>query len=192
MPLVSRAAITKRDRSYLLHWVLLKLTPLIPDLRRLALEQFPNVAFEEIGLCVDLTCWPMSVQLHPLQLAPNLHDRPELRTPRAMHFRNLALRRVQLGNGNATLLTILHNRKRGRSVQYAVVELDKNPPEAPLRSENSPRKFVLDSNHNPIAATRDNVDVILAGLNRVSRLQRKSIWSTGLLRSQVRAVMIHS
>lgn len=192
MPLVFRAAITKRDRSYLLHWVLLKLIPLIPDLRRLALEQFPNVAFEEIGLCVDLTCWPVSVQLHTLQLGPNQHENPELGTPRAMHFRNLALRRVQLGNANATMLTILHNRKRGRSVQYAVVELDKNPPEAPLRSENSPRKFVLDSNHNPIAATRDNVDVILAGLNRVSRLQHKSIWSPGLLRSQVRAVMIHS
>lgn len=176
LPLASRAAIPKKDKGYHLHWVLFQITPLIPDLRQLALTQYPAIPFEEISLIVALTRWPMRVLLRPLQLHPYTFEDAEGASPHAMHFWNLAKMRVDQGDVNTTIRSTYYNKRHGRGLQYAVVDLDKNPPEKTRRSEHSACKCVMDSNRNPIAAKWDVLDTIMEDLKR-DALEDKNVWS---------------
>lgn len=139
---------------------------------------------------MELDCWPMRVLLHPLQLGLHTQEIPELGMPHAVYFRNLAARRVEEGDINATMLTILCNTERGRNTTYAIVDLDKNPLVMPQRSANSTRASAVDLYNNPIASTRDDIDEVMEELIRIARLKRKNIWSPGLWREHVQAAII--
>lgn len=185
----AHAAISINDKSYLLHWVITQLSPLVPALRHTAHGQFPLIPFEKIGLYIDLRRRPATVLMHPLELGLYADKKRDRLTPHIMHFIDLAMKRVDQGNINATLLTIRCNDKRGVSVHYAIVDLDKNPLEAPQRNANSGRLCCQDGGGNLIVGMRDKIDLVIEELKRAAILEEKNIWSPGFLWTHVRAAL---
>lgn len=101
--------------------------------------------------------------------------------PGAMHYRTLALQRVERGDGEATMLTIRYDDGQGLSTKHFVVSLDKSLAVRAKMGWESQRESVLDESDLPLRAVPDDVDEIIAIIQKTATRRRSSVWTPGLI-----------
>lgn len=153
----------------------------IASIRQSAAKRFPDIPFEKIALYVDMANWPVQVAVHPLECVPYEGNVPDLDTPIATHYRNMALHRVERGQKDVTMLTICCEDGLYESTRHFVVSIDKSAIAREKSDWRSTRASVIDEYEDPMDAEPDFVDEIIELVQKTAGEPNVNIWKDGLI-----------
>lgn len=153
----------------------------IASIRQSAAKRFPDIPFEKIALYVDMAQWPVQVAVHPLECLPYEDIVPGTDTPIAMHYRSIALQRVERGQEDATMLMIYCEDGLYQSTRHFVVSIDKSAIAREKSDWRSTRASVIDEYEDPMDAEPDFVDEIIELVQKTAGDSNVNIWKDGLI-----------
>lgn len=180
--LVAHRSRTPRcDKNFLLYFALVQVRRHLPGIRRDAATRFPGVPFEKIALYARLLLWPMTVEMYPLENGRYGHHALKQDTRVAMHFRTLALQRVERNDSGATMLSLHYQDGHDWSTKFFVIRLDKAHVVQAEERWRSKRPSTVDANGASLEAIPDDVDEIIDIIERTAHRLRSSIWAPGLI-----------
>lgn len=170
---------SRRDKNYLLHWVLVQFQRKMAEERRDAANHRSTASLERMGIFADTTVWPIEFTTHPLEAGPGVQAIDLTHVPVAKHFRDVAAWKARHGMKSATLLTIRTNEGQGAPKQFFIIHLAET---GHSRGQSARYMSMLDT-------SGDGVDEILECVRTTAEKKKRSIWKKKLIEKCIDKVM---